>query len=104
MPGCDLGRALLAFDRAARGGDPAGAADGYRRILPLLAFQTASLELLLLSAKRQLRRAGVFSSETLRAPARALDAGESATLDALLDELVAGNVPGFADLVPGAAP
>jgi 2-keto-3-deoxy-L-arabinonate dehydratase len=101
MPGCDLGPALLAIDRAARGGDAAGAAHLYRRILPLLAFETPSLDLLLLSAKRQLRRAGVFSSEALREPGRELDAAESATLDGLLDELAAARVPGFADLGPG---
>lgn len=103
MPGCDLGPALLAIDRAARGGDGAAATDLYRRILPLLAFETPSLELLLLSEKRALRRAGVFTSEALRAPARTLDAVESATLDALLDELRVAGVPGFADLGPGAA-
>jgi 4-hydroxy-tetrahydrodipicolinate synthase len=95
MPGCDLGPALLAIDRAVRDGDEAGASALYRAILPLLAFETPSLDLLLLSAKRHLHRRGSFESEILRDPARVLDARESATLDALLDELSAAGVPGF---------
>lgn len=95
MPGCDLGPALLAIDRAVRAGDEPSARAQYRAILPLLTFETPSLELLLLSAKRHLRRSGIFGSEVMRDPARALDAQESATLDGLLDELAAARVPGF---------
>jgi 4-hydroxy-tetrahydrodipicolinate synthase len=95
MPGCDLGPALLAVDRAARGGAADQALALYRRILPLLSFETPALDLLLLSAKRHLRRSGVFTTELLRDPARTLDELETATLDALLDELVAAGVPGF---------
>jgi 2-keto-3-deoxy-L-arabinonate dehydratase len=97
MPGCDLGPALLAVDRLARAGEQRSATTLYRSILPLLAFETPSLDLLLLSAKRHLRRRGIFSSEVLREPARVLDDVESATLDALLDELAGAEVPGFTD-------
>jgi 4-hydroxy-tetrahydrodipicolinate synthase len=97
MPGCDLGPALLAVDRAVRAGDEARALALYRVILPLLAFETPSLELLLLSAKRHLRRQGVFSGELLRDPGRILDELEVATVDSLLDELAAAEVPGFTD-------
>ena len=96
MPGCDLGPALLAVDRAARAGDLSRARSLYRAILPLLAFETPSLDLLLLSAKRHLRRQGIFSSEVLRQPASSLDEPGSAALDDLLDELVAAGIPGFA--------
>ena len=94
-PGCDLGPAIIAIDRDARAGDRDRATDLYRRILPYLSLASASLDLLLLTAKRQLRRRGIFSSEALRAPARTLDAQESATVDALLDELTALGTPGF---------
>jgi 4-hydroxy-tetrahydrodipicolinate synthase len=96
MPGCDLGPALLAVDRLARSGDAPTATALYRSLLPLLTFETPSLDLLLLSEKRHLRRQGTFSTELLREPARTLDEVESATLDALLDELAAAGVPGFA--------
>jgi len=96
MPGCDLGPALLAIDRFARSGDERRAAELYRSVLPLLAFETPSLDLLLLSAKRHLRRLGIFSSELLRDPARTLDEIERVTLDGLLDELAEAAVPGFA--------
>ena len=56
---------------------------------------TASLDLLLLTAKRHLRRSGIFSTEVLRANAHALDVEESRTVDALLDELAALGTPGF---------
>jgi 4-hydroxy-tetrahydrodipicolinate synthase len=95
FPGCDLGPAIKAIDRAAREGRPDEARALYRRILPLLSLATASLDLLLLTAKRHLRRSGVFSTEVLRAPARTLDARESETVDALLDELSVAGVPGF---------
>ncbi len=86
----------MVIDRAARSGDSVAAQELYRRILPLLSFATQSLELLLLTAKRHLRRQGIFSTETLRAPARTLDDYEMRTLDALLDELSELRTPGFA--------
>jgi 2-keto-3-deoxy-L-arabinonate dehydratase len=98
MPGCDLGPALLDIDRAVRSGDPEIAVRSYQRILPLLSFETASLSLLVLSAKRHLRRVGIFTSEAMRAPARELDQGEAATVDALLDDLMTWRVPGFESL------
>jgi 4-hydroxy-tetrahydrodipicolinate synthase len=98
MPGCDLGPAMVTLDRLARSHDAAAAEAFYRRLLPYLSLATASLELLLLSAKRHLRRRGVFSTETLRAPARCLDPQEARVFDALLDELAAAGTPGFAPL------
>lgn len=95
FPGCDMAPAFKAIDTAARGGRMDEAQALYRRILPLLSLATASLELLLLTAKRHLRRRGVFSTEVLRAPSRTLDAHESHTLDVLLDELEAAGIPGF---------
>jgi 4-hydroxy-tetrahydrodipicolinate synthase len=95
FPGCDLGPAIKAIDSAARRGDQDTAQALYRRILPYLSLATASLDLLLLTAKRHLRRSGVFSTELLRAPARTLDPREARTVDALLDELSASGTPGF---------
>jgi 2-keto-3-deoxy-L-arabinonate dehydratase len=95
FPGCDLGPAIKAIDSAARTGARLEAQAGYRRILPFLSLATASLELLLLTAKRHLLRSGIFSTELLRAPARTLDEQESRTVDALLDELTELGVPGF---------
>ena len=95
FPGCDLGPAIKAIDTAARSGDDAATQSLYRRILPYLSLATASLDLLLLTAKRHLRRGGLFSTEVLRDPARRLDRRESQAIDALLDELAAEGVPGF---------
>ncbi len=95
MPGSDLGPALLAIDVALREGDVEVARRCYRQILPLLSFETATLQLLVLSAKRQLRRQGVFSTESMRNPAPALDQAEQIAVDRLLDELAAAGVPGF---------
>lgn len=97
MPGCDLAPALLAIDRAARADHAGQALALYRAVLPLLAFETPSLDLLLLSAKHHLHRLGVFSGELLREPARVLDELEAVALDGLLDELATARVPGFAD-------
>ncbi len=96
MPGCDLGPALLAIDRLARQGELSAADDLYRLVVPYLAIVAQSLDLLLLAAKRYLRRVGIFTSEALRDPARTLDAVEADTLDRLLDRLAADRVPGFA--------
>lgn len=98
MPGCDLGPAMVALDQLARSRDGAAAQALYRRVLPYLSLATASLELLLLSAKRHLRRRGVFTTDTLRAPARSLDAQEASAFDVLLDELAAAGTPGFEPL------
>ena len=95
FPGCDLGPVIAAIDRLARRGDHAAAQDLYRRILPLLSLATASLDLLLLTAKRHMRRRGVFSTEIMRAPARVLDDHEKRTVDALFDELMSAGTPGF---------
>jgi 2-keto-3-deoxy-L-arabinonate dehydratase len=99
MPGCDLGPAFVEIDRLAREGSPTAAAAAhalYDAILPLLSYEAQSLDLLLLAAKRHLRRRGVFGSERLRQPGRALDAVESAWLDRLIDALGERGVPGFA--------
>lgn len=95
FPGCDLGPAIKAIDSAVRAGAREDARAGYRRILPFLSLATASLDLLLLTAKRHMLRSGIFSTELLRAPARTLDEQESRTVDALLDELTELGVPGF---------
>ncbi len=95
FPGCDMGPVFGVIDRHARSGDPRAAVELYRRILPFLSLATASLDLLLLTAKRHLRRRGIFSTEVLRAPARSLDQQESRTVDALLDELASMGTPGF---------
>ncbi len=95
FPGCDLGPAIKAIDSAARAGARDEAQVLYRRILPYLSLATASLDLLLLTAKRHMRRRGLFSDESLRAPACALDLQESRTVDALIDELSALGTPGF---------
>ena len=95
LPGCDLAPALKAIDTAVRSGRADEARARYRQVLPYLSLASSSLELLLLTAKRHLRRSGVFSTEVLRAPARTLDAHEARTVDALLDELKQAGVPGF---------
>ncbi|HEY6056761.1 MAG TPA: dihydrodipicolinate synthase family protein [Candidatus Limnocylindrales bacterium] len=95
MPGSDLGPAILAIDRLARSGDPGGAEVLYRQILPLLACEAASLDLLVLGAKRLLRRQRLFSSDRMRAPAAELDAVEAAAFDRCFEELEEAHVAGF---------
>ena len=95
LPGCDLAPALKAIDTAVRSGRDDEARTRYRQVLPYLSLASSSLELLLLTAKRHLRRSGIFSTELLRAPARTLDAHEARAVDALLDELKQAGVPGF---------
>lgn len=99
MPGCDLGPAILALDRQARHDKAADAEASYRRILPLLAYEVQSLDLLILGAKRLLRRQGIFRDDAMRSPGREVDAHEAATLDALIDRLAADGVPGFEGLL-----
>lgn len=95
MPGCDLGPAIGAIDRLARAGRDAEAAELYRAVLPLLSYEAQSLDLLLLGAKRLLRRQGIFSSDALRAPARTLDPVEAATLDGFFEALEQEGIAGF---------
>jgi 4-hydroxy-tetrahydrodipicolinate synthase len=96
MPGCDLGPAFVAIARALRAGDAADADRLYRSILPLLSYEGQSLELLLLGAKRFLRRQGVIGSDRLRSPARSLDPEEEAMFDRLFAYLEGADIPGFA--------
>jgi 4-hydroxy-tetrahydrodipicolinate synthase len=99
MPGCDMGPAFVEIDRLAREGSPSATAAAralYDSILPLLSYEAQSLDLLLLGAKRLLRRNGIFGSERLRQPGRELDPIESASLDGLFDGLAERRVPGFA--------
>lgn len=95
MPGSDLGPAFVAMHRLACDGQAEAADVLYRTILPLLSYTTQSLELLILSAKHALIRFGVFSSGSMRRPARELDAEEASTLDALFDRLADAAVPGW---------
>ena len=95
MPGCDLAPAIRAIDRLARAGQPGEAEELYRLILPLLAYEAQSLELLVLGAKRLLVRQGLFASGAMRAPARGLDQEECRTFDALFERLERERVPGF---------
>jgi 2-keto-3-deoxy-L-arabinonate dehydratase len=100
MPGCDLGPAIADLDRRLRTGDELGATTRYGTILPLLAYETTSLDLLLLGAKRLLHRRGVFSTDRLRTPGRALDSREAASLDAIFGGLERAAVPGVGPVVP----
>jgi dihydrodipicolinate synthase/N-acetylneuraminate lyase len=86
---------MLQIDRVARGGQASQAESLYRRIPPLLAYEVQSLELLLLGAKRLLRRQGILSNDSLRSPARTLDTHEAETIDRLIDQMAAESVPGF---------
>jgi len=95
MPGCDLGPAFVAIDDRFRAGHDQAATDLYRAVLPILAFEISSLDLLVLGAKHILERGGVLSSRHMRAPRRALDQLERQILDQLYDEAAAAGVPGF---------
>lgn len=98
MPGCDLGPSMVVIDRALRAGDIAAAERLYRTVLPLLSYEAQSLDLLLLGAKRLLRRQGILGADGLRSPSRRLDQEEEASLDGLFAELDRAAVPGFTGL------
>ncbi len=98
MPGCDLGPCMVVIDRALRAGDFAAAERLYRTALPLLSYEARSLDLLLLGAKRPLRRQGILGADGLRSPSRRLDQEEEASLDGLFAELDRAAVPGFTGL------
>jgi dihydrodipicolinate synthase/N-acetylneuraminate lyase len=103
MPGCDLAPAFVALHAAWRDGRPDEADDRYEALLPYLAYQTQSLELLILSAKRELVRRGLFSAGTLRDPTKTLDRVQDVWLERCADRLAARGVPGWASVsAPGA--
>ena len=94
MPGSDLAEALLDLHRHAELGRHDDADAVYRAILPLLAYETQSLALLVLGAKRALTRAGLFPNGAMRAPAPSLDARQEGAFDALFERLERDGVPG----------
>jgi 4-hydroxy-tetrahydrodipicolinate synthase len=104
MPGCDLAAAFVALHVAWRAGDREGAERTYATLLPYLAYQAQSLDLIVLAAKRELVRRGVLEHAALRDPAAALDAVQARTLDRLAAGLGAAGVKGFGPgLRPGLA-
>lgn len=94
MPGSDLGAALTELHAKLAEGRDEDADRLYRAILPLLAYQTQSLAMLVLGAKRAHVRAGLFPSGAMRAPAARLDARQERAFDALFDRLESDAVPG----------
>jgi dihydrodipicolinate synthase/N-acetylneuraminate lyase len=87
MPGCDLAAQFIRIDALARAGDSSSALAAYREILPLLAYETSSLDLLVRGSKRALVRRGVIASDLMRHPGGLLDERQLQSLDALLDAL-----------------
>jgi 2-keto-3-deoxy-L-arabinonate dehydratase len=66
MPGCDLGPAFSRIHRLAASGQADAAEELYRTVLPLLAYEAQSLELLIHGAKLALVELGVFPTPALR--------------------------------------
>jgi dihydrodipicolinate synthase/N-acetylneuraminate lyase len=95
MPGCDLAAAFAALHAAWLAGREEEADERYEALLPYLAYQAQSLELLVLSAKRELVRRGVFGDAGLRDREIALDPVQAAWLDRCAARLAARRVPGF---------
>lgn len=94
MPGSDLGAALSELHGLLEQERHEDADRLYRAILPLLAYQTQSLAMLVLGAKRAHVRAGLFPNAAMRAPASQLDARQKGAFDALFDRLESDDVPG----------
>ena len=94
IPGCDLGPAFMAIDRHARAGDLEAAARLYDQVLPLLAYEAQSLELMIAGEKRTLWRQGLFPTPALRDGAP-IDRFQEATLERLIAGLESEHVPGF---------
>lgn len=85
--GCDMAPALQQVHQELAAGNWRTAEVAYSQLVPLLAFQARSLELLLLSSKELLRRSGVISSSRLRASTRDLDEVEHGELQRLAEDL-----------------
>jgi dihydrodipicolinate synthase/N-acetylneuraminate lyase len=81
MPGCDTAAAFTAMQMRWTRGDHDGALDLYRALVPYLSYQSQSLELLILAAKRVLVDAKVFSTTRLRNPDGRLDGIQERSLE-----------------------
>jgi 4-hydroxy-tetrahydrodipicolinate synthase len=94
MPGCDLAPALARIHELGVSGQWVAAQREYAQILPLLAYESQSLELLIVGAKLALHRAGVLPSPRMR---QASDVGavHAETFGALFDDLTAAGVQGW---------
>jgi 4-hydroxy-tetrahydrodipicolinate synthase len=97
MPGCDLAAAFAALQAAWRAGHQDEADERYAALLPYLAYQAQSLELLVLAAKRELVRRGIFGTDRMRDPAATLDPIQKAWLERCRQRLADRGVPGWAD-------
>lgn len=87
IPGCELALPLQRVHKALLRGERDLARRIYQAALPLLAYETQSLDLLISAAKRFLVREALFSSEIRRLPMTPLDGHQRAELDRLLEEL-----------------
>jgi dihydrodipicolinate synthase/N-acetylneuraminate lyase len=95
MPGCDLAAAFVEIDRLARAGEETKADDLYRLILPLLSYETESLERLIAGAKLGLVECGIFGRATTRSPEHRLDEHERRTFAWLFRRLQEDGAPGW---------
>ncbi len=68
IPSCELTSIWLGVYKAHSSGNRDQALEDYRRVVPLLAFMTQSLDFGIACGKELLRRQGVLSSAAIRGP------------------------------------
>jgi dihydrodipicolinate synthase/N-acetylneuraminate lyase len=95
MPGCDLGPAFARIHMLATSGQQEAAEELYRTVLPLLAYEAQSLELLIQGAKLALVELGIFPTPILRDASRDLDDDQVRTFTELFRLMRARQVPGW---------
>jgi len=88
MPACEFGDILTTIMERWASGDEAGARELHRRLLPLINLENHAL------IRYILRRRGVISSMTERAPSAELDEADIQEINTLL-EAVADDVQGY---------
>lgn len=86
MPGSAGPERFAAIWRDHLAGDVAAVKAGWRRALPLIAFQMQSLDVFVAAEKLLLHRAGIIADPSLRSPGQPLTADQVTWLDQLVED------------------
>lgn len=86
QPGCSFPELYLAIWDLWENGDEHEAIELHTRMLPYLSYWMQSVELIVRAEKRISMLRGIIASDHCRAPARELDAEESAMIERFVDE------------------
>lgn len=86
QPGCSFTEIYVEIWRRFAGGDPDGAWELHRRLLPYISYWMQDTELIIAAEKLVSHRRGLFASPYCRAPGHLLDEEEVRMVDRLLVE------------------